>query len=131
MGAQYNAAEIERLVREAREDDEAIRTFRPICCCQTCDLLVEGHSEGCPAAPIDEARDRAERRARHNLRAMADQLEAARPFADLGRAYARMKELDEICEAHPRNGDAIGAAAESELADLVPCMRKMLDRIPK
>lgn len=82
MTATYNPAEVERLVREAREDDARMTSMG-----QDGDWIADRD------AVVVKRRPRAEihcnptnalaiARTRNNLRAMADQLEAAREMAD-------------------------------------------------
>jgi hypothetical protein len=78
MGITCTSAEIERLEREAREDIEILDVLVPTCRCSTADLMIEGHDNGRCAGPVEVARAGAARRALVNLRAMADQLAAAR-----------------------------------------------------
>lgn len=73
MTATFNAAEVERLVAEARADDETLRVVVSLCRCSTADLIVEGHADECLAASVDAARGKAQRRALANL-ATYDQL---------------------------------------------------------
>ena len=46
-----------------------------------------------------------------------------------GRAYSRIRELNEICEAHPANADPVGNAAEIELMDLATKLQEYGRRI--
>lgn len=95
MTAAYNSAEVERLITEAREDDETLRIVVPSCRCSTADLNVGGHAAECPAAPLDAARSKAQHRALINLAAMADQLEAAGGALDV--LAAQVDQTDPQC----------------------------------
>lgn len=60
--------------------------------------------------------------------AEVDRLTVERDHFELvGRAYLRVKELDDICEAHPGLDDAAGNDAESELMTLTNELRGLVN----
>jgi hypothetical protein len=73
-----------------------------------------------------EAAMRTETALESQLDELHEEFETLKPFAAIGKAYVRMKELDALCDKHPGNDDETGAAAESELMELVGDMRRML-----
>lgn len=76
-----------------------------------------------------EAAMRTETALESQLDELHEEFEALKPFAALGKAFVRMKELDTLCDEHPGNDDETGAAAESDLVDLMADMRRMLAEI--
>ena len=121
MGAQYKPAEVERLISESREDDARLpavpwRIDPPesaqVAAGETvvADCWVSHPSDAIDPSINERSNASAIARIRNNLRAMADQLEAAR--AEVG----RLRELNGVLAKQSRDLDTMMADKVDDLA---------------
>lgn len=126
MTAKYDPAEVERLVREAKEDDAALRAPAPGCSCNGAAFC----EDWCPAYPWAVAQSAATQRSEANLAAMADQLEAARD--EIARLRAEVETLRCYDLVPYIDGELDSARTEAfqlHLATCETCQRESLAHI--